>query len=200
MNKLNDSVEDYVFGTLSESERAQFEAALTGDASLQLAVRELEVSLQQYGNVADAPPGPWKRLSDDLDGPKRFAHLVERLGEMFDLSDDEVQQILEQIDDESAWIDGMAPGVKLLPVRAGHACTGKVTALLKLEPGAVFPEHTHGDTETVLVLEGGYQDVSGHGVEVWRGEFDIREKGTSHSFRALSDLTCICASVTTFPE
>jgi putative transcriptional regulator len=84
-----------------------------------------------------------------------------------------------------------------MAVEAGPAKAGLVAALVRLDPGATFPDHEHGAEEQVLVLEGGYRCSTG--VEVWRGGLDVRARGTSHAFTALEGVTCVCASVTAFP-
>jgi anti-sigma factor ChrR (cupin superfamily) len=73
-----------------------------------------------------------------------------------------------------------------------------MTALVRVEPNAVFPLHPHEGPEQVLVLEGGYRDSAG--LEVWRGEVQLMAAGTEHFFTAF-DVGCICASVVmTDPE
>jgi anti-sigma factor ChrR (cupin superfamily) len=74
-----------------------------------------------------------------------------------------------------------------------------MTVLLRLVPGAQFPLHAHADRERVLLLEGGYRDDQS-GAEFWRGELDVREAGTSHSFTALEGVPCLCASVAKLGE
>jgi putative transcriptional regulator len=71
--------------------------------------------------------------------------------------------------------------------------------LVRLEPGAQLPFHRHADREHVLVLEGGYRDDQS-GAEFWRGELDVREDGSAHSFTALEGVPCICASVAKLGE
>jgi putative transcriptional regulator len=193
----HEHIEDYLLGLLNPTESASFRAALASDESLRRAVMELEEAVDVLAQQA-APEGPWKKLREALAGTRRFAHLVAPLAQLYDLPESEIEALLEQVDANEGWISGLAPGVLLLPVAAGPKCEGRATALLKLQPGATFPEHTHGDEETVLVLEGGYRDISG--VELWRGDVDVRAKGTTHSFEALPGIVCLCASVTSLPE
>lgn len=79
-----------------------------------------------------------------------------------------------------------------MPVAPGPSITTGFTVLVKISEGAVFPQHAHGGREQVLLLEGGYLDSSG--TEFWRGELDVRETGTEHSFAGLPG-GCLCAAL-----
>lgn len=190
-----DGLADYVLGTASPDERARLES----DAALTAEVASLEQSLVTIASGLTAPGRLWRRLSDALAGAKRFEHLVPRLADLFQLDLEAARALTEQLDDASAWQQGPGEGVWLIPVDAGPKWSGFITTLLKLDPGAAFPFHLHGDEEHVLLLEGGYRDDQS-GVEYWRGELDDRDKGTAHSFTALPGLGCLCASVTKLPE
>jgi quercetin dioxygenase-like cupin family protein len=60
--------------------------------------------------------------------------------------------------------------------------TGLVTALMRLGPGAVLPDHEHVKIEQTYVLEGKLVDKEGPvaGLSVGAGEFVWREAGTRH--------------------
>ncbi len=60
--------------------------------------------------------------------------------------------------------------------------TGLVTALMRLGPGAVLPDHEHVKIEQTFVLEGKLVDKEGPvaGLSVGAGEFVWREAGTRH--------------------
>lgn len=190
---------EYALGTLSASERAEVQAALEANPALAARLAELDGSMSAVGLALPAPQLPWKRVSAELEGSKRFAHQLAALAEHFDLSLDDAGALAARLDDASQWGEGPAPGVELLPVAAGPKWAGYVTTMVRIAPGAQLPLHTHGSREQVLVLEGGYRDDQS-GVEFWRGEVDVREQGTSHSFTALEGLACLCASVVKFPE
>jgi anti-sigma factor ChrR (cupin superfamily) len=61
--------------------------------------------------------------------------------------------------------------------------TGLVTALMRLSPGAVLPDHEHVGIEQTWVIEGSLVDKDGPaaGLEVGPGEFVWREAGSRHS-------------------
>ena len=60
--------------------------------------------------------------------------------------------------------------------------TGLVTALMRLAPGAVLPDHEHVKIEQTYMLEGTLVDKEGPaaGLEVKAGEFVWREPGSRH--------------------
>ena len=60
--------------------------------------------------------------------------------------------------------------------------TGLVTALMRMAPGAVLPDHEHVKIEQTYMLEGKLVDKEGPvaGLEVKAGEFVWRECGSRH--------------------
>jgi len=60
--------------------------------------------------------------------------------------------------------------------------TGFVTALMRMAPGAVLPDHEHVKVEQTYMLEGKLVDKEGPaaGLEVNAGEFVWREPGSRH--------------------
>ena len=61
--------------------------------------------------------------------------------------------------------------------------SGLATALMRMEPGAVLPDHEHVLIEQTYVLEGSLVDKEGPdaGIEVGAGEFVWRPAGSRHS-------------------
>jgi anti-sigma factor ChrR (cupin superfamily) len=61
--------------------------------------------------------------------------------------------------------------------------SGMLTALMRLAPGAVLPEHEHVGIEQTWVIEGSLVDRDGPmvGLAVGPGEFVWREAGSRHS-------------------
>jgi putative transcriptional regulator len=194
---VEDLLPDFVLGLLGPTERVTVDDHLAGCA----ACREAATALSDAADAVAVEFGPANgrgRLDAALAGAKRFEHFFDQVAAHFDISREAAQALLEKVDDDSQWSEGPAPGVRLMAVEAGPARAGLIAALLLLDPGATFPDHAHGAEERVLVLEGGYRCSTG--VEMWRGEVDVRAPGTSHSFTALEGPLCLCASVTAFPE
>lgn len=190
---------EYLLGTLSAEERAQVEAALARTPSLAAKLHDLEASMTLLTMGLKPPEAPWKKVSASLEGGKRFAHLVPALAAHFDISEEKARALVASFDEPASWGEGPGPGLSLMPVEAGPKWDGFMTLMLRLEPGAQLPLHTHGSREQVLVLEGGYRDDQS-GREFWRGETDVRDEGTSHSFTAVEGPACLCASVVKLAE
>lgn len=185
---------EYALGTLSASERAEVERLLKDQPELRGRLEELERSMTAVGTAFPAPKAPWSKVSAALEGAKRFSHLIPALAAHFDVPVEAAQALAERFDDPAEWGPGPSTGVELMPVEAGPRWEGFFTVMVKVQPGAQLPMHTHGSREQVLLLEGGYRDDQA-GTEFWRGTLDVREEGTSHSFTALEGMPCLCASV-----
>ena len=147
-------------------------------------------------HLSKTPPSDARsKLMERVRNDDRLAHFIPELAELFDLTEAEAKQLIVDARNPSRWIEGPAPGVELLPVNTGKNATGmdRISVLVKLEPGATLPQHTHAGTERVLVIQGGYHDSGGR--EVWRGEVHRMEVGSTHSFTAVGTEPCICASL-----
>ncbi|MBL8919341.1 MAG: cupin domain-containing protein [Myxococcaceae bacterium] len=190
---------EYALGTLSDEERARVEAALSQSPALAAQLQDLEASMTVVTMSLRPPEEPWKKVCGTLEGGKRFAHLVPALASHFDIPEERAVELVNAFDEPARWGEGPAPGLSLMPVEAGPRWAGFLTVVVRLEPGAQLPMHTHAAREQVLVLEGGYRDDQS-GREFWRGEVDVREQGTSHSFTAVEGPACICASVVKLAE
>jgi putative transcriptional regulator len=79
------------------------------------------------------------------------------------------------------WRTTRYPGVAV-HFYASDRQTGRVLALIRMDPGCGYPEHRHRGREEVLVLQGGYRD--GHG-SYEKGRFVQHEDGSIHSPVAL---------------
>jgi anti-sigma factor ChrR (cupin superfamily) len=55
--------------------------------------------------------------------------------------------------------------------------TGERTALLRMEPGASFPEHDHPEVEECFLLEG---EVNIDGHDYRPGDYVVAQAGTRH--------------------
>ena len=79
------------------------------------------------------------------------------------------------------WQKTRFPGCEVKPLLFDRA-TGLVTALMRLAPGAVLPDHEHVKIEQTYMLEGHLVDKEGpaKGLEVKPGEFVWREAGSRH--------------------
>ena len=79
--------------------------------------------------------------------------------------------------DAVPWRTTRYPGVAVHFYSSDRA-TGRVLALIRMEPGRGYPRHRHRGPEHVLVLQGGYADErGGHRA----GSFVRYEDGSSHA-------------------
>lgn len=76
---------------------------------------------------------------------------------------------------EGVWLD-VAPGTKLKMLHVDRV-TGARTALMRMEPGCVYPEHDHPQVEECFVLEGA---VTIDGQDYGPGDYTIAQAGTRH--------------------
>ena len=82
---------------------------------------------------------------------------------------------------EMEWRQTRFPGCEVKGLLLDKA-TGLVTALMRLAPGAVLPDHEHVKIEQTWMLEGRLVDKEGpaEGLAVGPGEFVWREAGSRH--------------------
>ena len=65
--------------------------------------------------------------------------------------------------------------------------------LIKMDPGASIPLHSHGGKEYILVLEGSFQDEYG---KYSKGDIQINDQKIKHTPVACLDKGCICMTIT----
>ena len=65
--------------------------------------------------------------------------------------------------------------------------------LIKMEPGASVPNHSHGGKEYILVLDGSFCDEYG---KYSKGDIQINDQKIKHTPIACKDEGCICLSIT----
>ncbi len=65
--------------------------------------------------------------------------------------------------------------------------------LIKMEPGASVPNHSHGGKEYILVLEGSFCDEYGN---YNKGDIQINDQKIKHTPIASKDEGCVCLTIT----
>lgn len=81
--------------------------------------------------------------------------------------------------DEVEWQKSPVEGIwrKRLEL-SGAAESGRVTSLVRFDPGAKFPDHPHPDGEEILVLDGVFSDETG---DYPAGSYILNPEGTNHA-------------------
>lgn len=81
------------------------------------------------------------------------------------------------------WRQSRYPGVAF-HFYASDRQSGRVLALIRMEPGHGYPQHRHRGEEHVLVLQGGYRDRAG---DHRAGAFAVYPDGSEHAPVALAE-------------
>lgn len=138
-----------------------------------------------------------ERLLASLGRPGTYGVFADRLARLFDLPLEAAATLCASLESGEGWKPFLLPGVEMMPVTTGPKYAGAIATLVRLQPGATFPEHAHRGEETMVVLDGGFRETAEGGAEVWRGEELSRGEGTEHTFVALPGRPCIAAAVIT---
>ncbi|MBV6631681.1 MAG: ChrR family anti-sigma-E factor [Alphaproteobacteria bacterium] len=70
------------------------------------------------------------------------------------------------------------------------------TKMMRIQPGAAMPQHTHEGAELTLVLKGAFADERGH---FQRGDLAFTDSDVEHKPIADDHEVCYCLAVTTAP-
>ena len=124
-----------------------------------------------------------ERLLGDARSEGRLARFAGAVAELLDVGTAKAKELLERIDDPSAWSLEL-PGISFLWVEGGPSVANAVRGFVRVAAGQEFPDHEHLGDETVLVLQGGFEDVQ-RGKVFLPGDVDKMPTGTNHGFRAL---------------
>jgi quercetin dioxygenase-like cupin family protein len=128
-------------------------------------------------------PGTLQRLLDSTKESGRFEHFVGTVASLLDVARDAAQALVDGIDQAVNWEPGPMENIQLYHLDGGPSLANAIVGFIQLEPGTVFPLHTHLGQETVMVLQGGFEDEDGSVVRA--GEIDRKDPGSSHYFTAL---------------
>jgi quercetin dioxygenase-like cupin family protein len=170
--------------------------ASVGIANADLAgVKDAVAALGLTASPAAPPPAVRERLLASRLRQGRFGIFADRVARMFDLPIAEAEGLMKRIEDPAAWNPFLVDGVEMIPVAAGPACANAIATLVRIQPGKSFPEHTHVGDETMLVLDGGFNEPADGGEEVWRGDEIFRGEETGHMLVALPGVPCVAAVV-----
>ena len=159
-HEVSETAALYACGNLPEGEARRFEQRLKSGcpyclsefAGCQSAVEDLVLA-----SPAVAP------------GPGLEAKLMERIGRAAQPTFKSETRITRS--GEGTWFDP-SPGIRCKLLH------GKKTMLVKMEPGAHYPTHSHHFDEQCIVLEGTIEDTEGNIARA--GDFVFMPKGSTH--------------------
>lgn len=159
----------YAAGALSADERARVELLLADDGGvLEAEVRDLDpvvLALAEAAPPVEPDPRTRARLLATIGG----SHAAVRPTELY------VQRAAEGV-----WLESKYPGISVRVLYHDQA-TRRVTAMVRLAPGAAYPEHPHTGSEECLVLEGELR-VGEHLLRV--GDYQRAEPGYEHAVQS----------------
>lgn len=168
--------------------------AEAGVSEADLAGAKDSVAAIGLATTAEAPPaGLRDRVLASRQRQGRYGIFADRIARLFDLPLADAEALMKRIEEPSAWTQFLIDGLELIPVVAGPKCAGAIATLVRIQPGATFPEHAHRGEETMLVLDGGFREPADGGEEVWRGDEIFRDDGTEHALVALPGVPCVAA-------
>jgi hypothetical protein len=134
------------------------------------------------------------RILEAVSGRLRFAPFTGRVARLFAIDAAEAYEALTRIADEDAWIQGPAPGFSLAPIQVGMGLAGASGAFIRARAGVQFPRHKHLGDETVLVMQGVFEDSDG--VSAGAGDLVRKASGSTHDFTIPEGPDCVCAYLT----
>lgn len=190
---------DFALGHLDATERQAIEHELASSPELQAELQTIEETFTSVA-LSVEPVRPSQhlrtRLLASLQPQTRFAGFAERVAQLFDLSLERIQELLQAIPMAPAtpWAVGPIPGVSLFHFEGGPGVAATENCgLVHMEPGSIFPPHRHVGDEWALVLQGRCQEHSGKIFGL--GDLIHKEAGSEHSFRVLGDEPFVFAVV-----
>ena len=159
-----DRAADYVMGTLSAEERAEVERAAARDPALAHEIDALSAQLSPL--LLDAPEvEPPAGLFDRIK-----AKIAETAKPQGALAGSRTVRA-----DEGRWEHDL-PGIERKTLWHDRE-KGRITFLIRAQPGAEFPAHQHDDDEEAYVLSG---DLSFDDLVLGAGDYHLARPGVRH--------------------
>lgn len=159
----------------------------------QLDVRVLDALTRALEPTSPPAAGLRARLFGRIGGRDRYLPFLDRLITLFDLPEPETQREIDALTDPSAEWEALVDGCSFRDFEGGPALGEAHAGLIRLQPGATFPNHRHVGEERILLLQGRVRDTAGN--EYRAGDTLVSADGTEHEMIAVGDEEVIYAAV-----
>jgi len=119
-----------------------------------------------------------------------FAPFRQRLQRFFDLSENQANRLLTIADnlEDARWQQGPVAGSWRVPFTPGHRFGDADAALVRLEPGVIFPDHFHEGAEWGLVIQGCLTKTEdGKQTRYQPGDLVVTAPAVSHRIESTGD-------------
>src|SRR5436190_13099661 len=164
MSKFDDRAAEYVLGTLSADERAAVERAAAADPAL---AEEIESWNEQLSPLLlDAP---------EVEPP---AYIFDRIKEKIANAKPQAEALAGSRTvraDEGRW-EQLCAGIERKTLWHDRE-KGRITFLIRAQPGAEFAAHQHDDDEEAYILSG---DLAFDDLVLGAGDYHLARPGVSH--------------------
>ena len=175
----------YVAGAMTFEERELFESRLNDD-------EDLRAALHSFENLGELLVKGIKPVEPN---PKTRQGLLARIEqESAGVNSEEPPPLIRRFN-EKDWIDIGVPGVTMRVLHADQE-NKRLTALMRMEPGGVYPAHVHNQAEECLVVEG---DLGFGDYVLNVGDYLRLEPGTKHG-EATTKHGCVCLIIAELPD
>ena len=140
---------------VSEGERRSALRHLDGCAACALDYRVQADALTALALALPPVPPPLElraRLLKSIAAANRFEQFADRVAALIDVTLENARALLGKIDEAASWVESPLPGVRLYHLDGGPSMAQAVVGFVRIEPGHVFPDHSHHGPEV-----GGHQ-------------------------------------------
>ena len=176
----------YLAGAMTNEEIDLFESRLVSDTDLQSELRSLD-GLGELLLQGIQPVQPARETKQSL-----LARIEN--DDAHNDEDDEVKPFISR-EADGEWTETGVSGVTLRLLFADQE-NKRMTCLMRLDPGSIYPSHVHNQAEECLVLEG---DLDFGDYVLGVGDYVRLEAGTSHQ-EARTSLGCLCLITAELPD
>lgn len=183
----------YALGILEADEAAVVERAVANDPAL---AAELDMCLDTVGDLDGlvTPIEPAREVETRLMasvGGGRFEHMSSRMAGLFDVSVDRARELLALVERTASWEIAL-PGIHLVHFEGGPSTVNDDCGFVRIDPGHMFPEHSHLGQEITIILSGRLRDRDGRVLSP--GDELVHDQTITHHLEVDGDEPCLYAT------